>query len=121
MPKIDVVAAQKAAILAAQDLALEAGLGACYDQGLVDQAEIDAPMMGGDVTAAVQAATAPLLAQIEQLTASVAASEQALIDAKALAAEELAALQVKFDALALDEQMDQKVIDSIKSLLFPAV
>lgn len=100
MSKVDVVAAAKAVMVQAQDVAVQAFGEACYDGGLAE-----APKSGfsqDDIDAAVAAA-------------------------KADAAVALAALQQSLDEMAAKEQMEEKVVadvqaklDAIKAILNPA-
>lgn len=128
MAKVDVVAAQKSAILAGQDAALEAGLEAVYDQAALDQKASDGTLSQSDVDAAVAAAIAPLNLQI-------AADAQALSDAQAKAASDLAAVQAALADMTSKEQLEeqsvlalqnavgavQSSLDAIKALVLPPV
>lgn len=96
MAKADVVMEQKAVLVAAQDAAVEAALGACYDKGMED-AGAPAPVgfSQEQVDAFVAAAVEPMKAQIESIKAELADET-----AKEQTAEELAAsLQQKLDAI----------------------
>lgn len=100
MAKAEVVQAQMIAIQAAESAALQAGLEACYDQGVAD-AGAPAPVgfTQADIDAAVVAAKA---ADAEALSAAVAAVQSHLDDmtAKELASEQsVAVLQAKLDQI----------------------
>jgi hypothetical protein len=104
MGKTDVVMAQKAAVLAAQDAALEAGLGACYDQGLADAGTVPA---GGFTQADIEAA----------VTAAKAADAEAMRAA-------VSEIQTQLDTMTAKEQMEEQAVavlqqklDAIKALL----
>lgn len=104
MAKVEVVSAQKAAVLAGQDAALELGLGACYDQGLIDAG-----------------APAPVGFSQEEMDAAVAVAKAA--DAEALNAA-VAEVQGHLDAMVEKDNADvaalaalQAKLDQIKALL----
>jgi len=118
MAKADIVAAQKAAIVSGQDAVLDGALGACYDQGGIDQAAIDnAGVTQDQLNAAVKAATDPLNAQIAQLQAQDASDVKAGQDALAQAQSAMADLQSKFDALAQKEGQESGVIQGLQGSL----
>jgi hypothetical protein len=116
--KLEVIAVQKASILAAQDAALEAGLGAVYDGAV---AEVGQPGAIGFTQADIDAAVAKT--QADDAAALAAAHAEA--DAK------LAELQTAFDTLnakEVTEEADlanattalaamQGTLDAIKQLL----
>ncbi len=134
--KQDTVQAQKAILLAAQDSALEAGLGACYDQGAVDQKASDGTLTQADIDAAVAQALAEA-----KIASDAALAELAATDAQTLAAEhekavaDLAAVQTALDAMTAKEQLEEAAVadvqssilkvqaafDAIKALLLPPV
>lgn len=108
MAKADTVAAQKAAVLAGQDAALESGLESCYDQGAVDQKASDGTLTQADLDAAVKAATDPLNAQI-------AADATALAQAQADAQTQLASLTQQLSDMTAKEQGEEKVIAELQA------
>lgn len=119
--KQDTVSAQKAIILQAQAQALEAGLGACYDQGLADAPPAGVGFTQADIDAAVAAAQA--------------VDAQALAAAQAQAQSDIAAVQSALDAMTSKEQLEEGAVadvkasilqvqasfDAIKALLVPEV
>lgn len=127
MAKADVVAAQLQAIQSAEVQALTAGLGACYDQGMADAGGQPGTFTQADIDKAVKAATDPLNAQI-------ASDAQALSDAQAKAASDLAAVQASLTAMTQKEQLEenavaalqasivqvQQSLDAIKAIVLPA-
>lgn len=114
MAKEDVVAAQLVAIQAAETQAISAGLGACYDQGALDQKASDGTLSQGDLDAAVAAAVAPLNDQISALTAQDASDKQALVDAQASAASAIADMQSKLDAAIAADVGDKKLVSDLQ-------
>lgn len=99
MGKLDVVAAQKAAVLSGQDAALEGGLGACYDQGSADGVASVPASEGGFSQEQLNAAVASALA------AAQAGSDQALADQKA----------ASDAAFAADEAEDEKALVALQA------
>ena len=114
MAKSDTVATQLAAIQTAETQAITDGLGACYDQGEVDQKASDGTLTQADLDAAVAAAVAPLNTQIATLTAQDAADVQALADAQAKAVSDLAALQAQLDAAVSADVADKALVSNLQ-------
>ena len=114
MAKSDTVATQLAAIQTAETQAITDGLGACYDQGAVDQKASDGTLTQADLDAAVAAAVAPLNTQIATLTAQDAADVQALADAQAKAVSDLAALQAQLDAAVSADVADKALVSNLQ-------
>jgi hypothetical protein len=126
MAKVIIVGAAKAALLAAQDGAIDTALSSAYDGGAVDQKVSDGTLTQADLDAAVKAATDPLNAQIASDATALAAAHA---DADAAAASAKAAL----DAMTADDAVKSKAVsdlqgsvaavqaalDSIKALLSP--
>jgi hypothetical protein len=111
MGKVDVVAAQLAAVQQGQTDVLSQALGACFDAG---EADGNGPgFTQADIDAAVAAAVAPLNDQVAALQAQDAADVQVGTDAKAA----LADLQSKFDALSQKEGVESGIISGLQSSL----
>jgi hypothetical protein len=117
MAKQDVVSAQLAAIQSAEVQAITDGLGACYDQGAVDQKASDGTLTQDDLDAAVKAATDPLNSQISALQTKDAADVQALADAQAKAASDLAAAQQALSDMTAKEQVEEGLVSGLQSAI----
>lgn len=104
MGKVETVEAQKAVVLGAQEQALVDGLGACYDQGAIDQKGMDGTLNQEDLDKAVS----------EALAASKIITDQFLADSLAAqkAADDLA-LQTEHDASVLALQAVQKALEDM--------
>lgn len=111
MGKQETVSAQKAAVLAGQDAALESGLETCYDQGAVDQKASDGTLTQADLDAAVAAAVGPLNDQIVALTAQDASDVAALGVAQAA----VTGLQAQVDALTAEDAADKAVVANFQN------
>lgn len=102
MAKAEVVQAQMTAIQAAESAALQAGLEACYDQGVAD-AGVPAPVAGaftqGDIDAAVAAAKAADAQAMSDAVAAVQAQLDAETAKDAADVAALAAVQAKLDQI----------------------
>ncbi len=114
MSKVDLVVAQKAAILAGEDAALQSGLEVMYD-GAFSEGVASVPPADADeqakIDAAVAAAVGPLNVQLAALqakddadVASLAAGQAALVD-----------LQSKMDALAAKEAVEAGTLAALQS------
>ncbi len=115
MAKADVVQAQLAAIQTAETQAITDGLGACYDQGAVDQKASDGTLTQADLDAAVKAATDPLNAQIATLQGEVTSEAQALTDAQAQAATALVAVQKSLDDMTAKESVEEGLVTGLQN------
>lgn len=115
MGKAEAVLAQKAALMQAQDAAIDAALGATWDQSAVEQKASDGTLSQADLDAAVKAAVDPLMQQISDLQVKDAADVQAIADAKAAGDAALSDLQKKFDDLAAKEGMEASAIAGLQS------
>ena len=111
MSKVDLVAAQKAAIVAGQDAALQSGLETMYDgayaEGLAQG--VDAQEQE-KIDAAVATGVGPLNAQIAQDATDLAA-------ANADAATHLASLQAALDDMTAMDLKDKAVVKNFKASL----
>lgn len=122
MAKVDVVAAQKAAYLAAQDAVIETALEATYDAAVADQPVSTGT--GGFTQADIDAA----------VLAAQGVDAQALADAQAKALADIGAVQQALTDMTAKEQMEESAVaavqqsvlavqasfDAIKALLLPA-
>lgn len=141
MSKQDVVASQKIAIALGQEAVLEAGLGACYDQGLADapvgvggisQEQADA-MVASAVAVALVESNAKLAELQSLFDADEVADAAELQSAKEQLQGQIAALQVSLDEMTAKEALEaqavanvqasieqvQSAFDAIKALLLP--
>ncbi len=100
MSKTDTIAAQKAALLAAQDGAIDAALGATWDQAALEQKGADGTMSQADVDAAVAAAQA--------------VDQKAFDDAKAASDAAMTDLQAKLDAAVAAKSADETVLQGLQ-------
>ena len=110
MAKEDVVLAQKAIVLAAQEQALVDGLGACYDQGLIDHGISQGTLTQEDLDNAVSKAIAD----------QKAADDVLLTEAQDKAKADMDDLQKKFNDLSAKEQVEAGVIGSLQDSLSKA-
>lgn len=103
MGKVEIVAAQKAALVQAQDSALESALGACYDQGVLDDKGESGTLTQADVDAAVKLAVETKDVEIYGLQAQVSGAEAAKVAA-------LAALKLEVSQQIKDTQVDNMAL-----------
>lgn len=107
MGKAEIVAAQKAAYVQAQDSALESALGACYDQGVLDDKGESGTLTQADLDAAVKAAVDAKDVVIADLQAQVGGADAAKVAAVAAVKLDISAKikAVEVDNMALADQL----------------
>lgn len=110
MAKEDVVAAQYQAIQDGEAELVKGALGACYDQGVADQAAAGGSGAGfsqADIDAAVAKAVSD----------AQAVDAQALSDAQASAAASLAAVQQSLVDMTAKEQLEEQAVAQFQGSL----
>ncbi len=115
MGKAEIIAAQKAALVQAQDSAIESALGACYDQGVLDDKAESGTLTQADLDAAVKAAVDAKDVVIADLQAQVSGAEAAKVAA-------VAAVKLEISQAIKDTQVDNMALaDKLAAEGQPAV
>jgi len=107
MGKIEVIAEEKASLLAAQDAALESTLGNVWDKAWVAKPTEGGGFTQEDIDIAVKQA----------LEADQVKDQEAMDALEAKAKEDMAALQAQFDALKEKDLSDEALISNLKESL----